>query len=768
MGMVSLMTFEHWKRAWLFIPLLLLLALPCSAEAGKFKVGDVVQVWDDFGKEWNNGTVTGVNRRGELQVETARHGSLRREVYNPRAVRFAYEDGAIGPARNWTDATGSFKVMAAPLGVYGDTLKIRKEDMTELEVPISKLSESDQSYIERMRRELGGAAAPTPENLPMENYGDVEGARFALALQANGGRIALLPDPIPPYLQLKEGGTAFGRIGDGFDGEEFGVIIPVGGPESLVLASGECHPRWSHSKVDPFTRLLWVSIADRKIINQQKLPPDEYVLDYHPPSHRLLTYSFVDGGNANNDKKIALAIWEVLPTDEIVKPVARWEAYPDERSWDNPWAKIIDGQIVLQRWNKSEYVAWNVDEKSIAYRLRQESRSDSLPSFSGGKRYAFLPDQSSIRVFDPTTGVMLTSLPAPNGAKAVAISEDGKRAAVLDRNQLAVWDLTDANSEPTYYHADDIGRAWVDSMFWLGTDKLMVKTNREMLLFSIPQRVVVWSYQFEHTTKHGNGERPLVHVVNDHLVYGASVRDNNRNEGLAVGNVKLPGPKVAEVFGAIDREDLEVIKPGEHVRLEVRCGDDLNRDVYFSLVEKIEKNNWILDNENPTVTMYADMKRGKTQSATYEIVDHFNRSQGTESVTYTPNEYSLKIVRGSDVLWSSFMGGGLPDRFTIFGDASIQEIVNKWEVPSVSFFSRADIPARVIHKDYRRGLGTTQITTRGLIPGELKPPPEPAGGADGNKSKTEESDDDAPWSKPETSSDDAPWSTPGKSTGSAP
>ena len=716
--MVNEMNLKQRIAALLLLPLFLLMALPIAAEAARFRQGDTVQVYHDFWKEWYNGTVVAVGRNGQVKVEyQPRLGSrLKTEIFNQGEVRFAYEEDAFAPARNWTDASGSFKVMAAPLAIQGDMLKIRKPDFTELEVPISKLSDGDQRYLERLKRELGGAASPTPEHLQPIQFADNIGESEIQAAFTEDDRIAILPDPLPPYLKLQQGGAAFGKNSDE---EEFGVIIPVGGPQSLVLASAESHPR----RGDPATRLIWVSIAEKKPITQQKLPPDEYVLDYHPPSHRLLTYSFIKGDDFGFDKKIALALWEVLPTDAVAKPIVRWEAHPEDGTGEEPWARIIDGRIVLQRWDKGEYVGWNVDQKAVAYRLRQEAFRASLPAFSGNKKYAFLPENDQVRIFDPLSGSIMTSIPAPNGAKAVALSEDGTKAAVLDDHQLAVWDLTNAEAQPVYYPADDIGRVPVTSMFWLGDDKLMVKTFfRDILLFSLSQRIVLWNYQFEHGTTHGDTERPLVHVVNDHLVYGASLRDDNRNEGLAVGNVTLPGPKVGNVFDTIDREDLEVTKPGERVRLDVRCGN-LNKDAYYALLAKIEENGWVLDQENPTMTMLATFGKGKSQTTTYRSM--FGLSSGRQEVTvsYTPNVYKIQLTKANEVIWSGQTQSGSPMFMSLRQGETAQGKVDQAQVPNVSFFKGADIPSRIIHKDYRRGLGTTQVTTRGLIAGDLKPPP---------------------------------------------
>ena len=103
-----------------------------------------------------------------------------------------------------------------------------------------------------------------------------------------------------------------------------GAVVTIGGKESWVLAAVEGCQLQTTSP----TKLLWVSLAQRKVAGRQLLPPAETVLDYYPPAHRLLTYATVKAkGEPPFAETAVLTLWEVLPTDKQVKPVVRWDAH---------------------------------------------------------------------------------------------------------------------------------------------------------------------------------------------------------------------------------------------------------------------------------------------------------------------------------------------------------------------------------------------------------------------------------------------------------
>lgn len=713
--MINLMNHNSKFRAGLFAPLLLLL-LPLVVEAGKFNVGDVVQVYDDWRNEWKNGTVVDINRRGELLIETAFAGSLRREVYQPKVVRFAYEDGAIGPARTWTDTSGTFKIMAAPLGVVGEKIRLRREDMSEIEVPIAKLADADQRLIERMKAEMGIRATPAPEPIRAIRFSgtDNENLNAFGSVGLAEERIAILADPLPSYMVIPAGGVGFNKH---YEKEQFGLIQPIGGPSGLVLVSAEypVDPR----KADEFdrSRISWISLKDKKISKEQSLPDGEMVLDYHIASRRLLTYRYERLSERFGRRKCLLSIWEVKPTDESVKPIISWEAYPEDGYDKEPWARLITGDLVLHRFADKQYVGWDVANKSVAYRIFQDNTWSTPPTLSGTAKYGFLVENQSVRIFDAMTGTTITKLITENPVKLATPSEDGSKLATLEENTLTIWNLTDPSIEPITHPAESIGGSMAKEMYWVNSDMLMIKNFMEMILYDLNEGIAIWNYHLEHGTvtavKESEG-RQTMGVLNGHLVYGAELMSNGVRAGLAVGNVKLPGPNVREKVEGVSREDLVVVKPGSKVRLEVRCGDQYNPTVYNALVAKIRENGWELNQDDYDAIMHAEIKRGEPITRTYRF---FGFSRAPETVTYTPIISKLDMTIGESTIWLNQTSTG-PGMF-VSGDETIQQQVDR-QKEDVNFFTRSRLPAMILDPKYGRGFGSTKVSTKGLEPSTLK------------------------------------------------
>jgi len=713
--MMNLMNHKRNFWVWLYVPLLSF-ALPVIAQAGKFEVGDVVQVWDDWKDEWINGTVVDINRRGQLQVETASGSRLKREVYHPKAVRFAFEDGAIGPARTWTDASGTFKILAAPLGIVEDKVRLRREDMSEIEVPITKLGDADKRYIDRIKAEMGIRAVPPPEPItPIRFAGtDNENLNAIGSVGLAEERIAILADPIPAYMVLPQGGVGFGKH---YEDEQFGLIQPIGGPDGLVLVSAEypVDPR----KPDEFdrTRIAWISLKEKKITKEQSLPDGEMVLDYHPSSHRLLTYRYDRSPARFGRRKTILSVWEVLPTDESVEPIVSWEAYTDEGYDKEPWARLINGNLVLHRFADKQYVGWDVANRSVSYRLFQDHTWSTPPTLSGTSKYGFLVENESVRIFDAMTGTTITKLITENRIKLATPSEDGSKLATLEENTLTIWNLTDPSAEPVAHPAESIGGSLAKEMYWVDNDMLMIKNTFEMILYDLNEGIAIWNYSLEYGTvtavKESEG-RQTMGVLNGHLVYGAELRANGRRAGLAVGNVKLPGPEEREKTEGVRRDDLVVLKPGSKIRLEVRCGSEHNPVVYNALLAKIQENGWELNQEDYDAVMHADITLGESVTRTYRF---FGFTRAPETVTYTPIISKLDIMVGDTTIWVNRTSTG--PGFFVNANETIQQQVDR-QKEDVNFFTRSQIPAMILDPKYGRGFGSTKVSTKGLEPSTMR------------------------------------------------
>jgi len=672
---------------------------PASA-ANRFNSGDDVEV--HYLGSWRPAKVVSTNARGEVLLEYEFAGRSHRKAFKQNEVRQKYEAGALTRLRTWTDSTGNFKVEAVLLGSDGEAITLRKPDLSEIKVPIAKLSTGDQSYVERIMKSAG-AAGKFFKLPPLEKFTDNPVPQKSVSEQ----RAALTPDPLPAYVTLKQGGTAFAKAD--FH-ESITAVIAIGGPDGWLLAA-------TKNQGDKPSRVIWISADKNKAEGQQLLPAGEIVLDYHAPSHRLLTYAeFKDHEKYGN--ATVLTLWKVIPSDEDAKAIVRWDATVDwTKKPGEPWARLINGDIVLHRAKKYEFVGWDTAQKQVRYRIVQESFFAPDPALSPGGRHLLIPNDKKVHIYDAATGNLLSVLPSVDGSAAVAVTNDGRRVAVLGRSTLRVWNLTDAASEPQVYQAETIGTPFDSNLSWVGTDRLMAsRRSTGQLLFSLKHKCTLWSYQTDFTSRihQWRGER-LREVVADHLVYAATVREGSK-QGFAVGSVQLPGPQVDEAAASLDPESLLIMKPGSGVQIQVRAGQNTPR-VRAALEKEVAKNGWRID-PSASATLIAEMKRGETQDVTYRFFD----GRGEESASVTPYISSLKLNVGEVVAWQSGTSSGAPFSVRLKEGESVQDEVDRWQRPNPAFFDSVDIPDKIMDPAHRNGLGTTKVTNRGLVPGDVTPP----------------------------------------------
>ena len=699
-----------------------------------------------FGGHWRPATVVEVDRRGAVAVEREFVNQVQRGIFTQEQVRMKCEVDALGLVREWRDASGQFRIRAALLRYSGEQLTLRKIDMKEITVPLSTLGDSDQRYFATIKKAAPAGARGSGGLAPVEQFaGTPAASSLSQGLPVRGGnrekppvgprfgpqnrppvggevprtrgfgerpnltfsaadvdRRALAPDPLPAYLVFRQGGSGFSAGGPSMN---IGAVIPVGGQKGWVLASLE--KGFGGSTANP-TGLVWVSLADQKVEKTQTLPCDDVVLDYHAPSHRLLTFSRKSIGRI--DEPRILSVWEVLPTDDAVQSIVRWES-PRSRidSSSAPWARFVDGNLVIQHVSKHEFLAWDLAEKAVRYRIDHEGFFGPNPTLSGTRRYFALPEDRRVRLFDAATGENVSTLPVQWAANAVAFSRDGRRLAVLEGCSLSLWDLTDAQAEPERLQAEAIRGGFAMTMSWIDDRHLVVDRRQSgMALFSLEHRVVLWSYEFDREVNTGHDSSRSRSLVANHLVYSAKFSEGPQS-GLAVGAVRLPGADPEQAVAALDPDTLMLLRPGSPVRVEAKTGE-FDDQVRASLERHVQNNGWKLD-PNATNVLIAEIKRGETEEVTYD----FRGRRPNETVSVIPNIHTMRIVIEGETAWEVTANTGVPALIAIGEDSSVQDEVNRSQKPNPSFFDGVKIPERIPDPKKKNGFGTSAVTNRGLF-----------------------------------------------------
>ena len=741
-------------RALWFVLISMVFALSTGealAAEQRFEVGDEVEVL--FLREWRSGRVLQTDPRGAVGVEYEFAATSQQRVFAQNQVRLKCEIDALAPVREWKDASGKFRIRAALLRYTGKQVTLRKVDMEEIDVPASALGNSDQRYLAKFKKETSGDSkgrvglatverfAGTPEAARENSFNGGPGLKEALDTARDMGmpmargvdidvpfgkdkksrpmsfggeadpqsaassaedleRRALTPDPAPGHLTFTQGGAAFPM--DGID-NEIGAVLPVGGSDGWVLASVEP----AHGSIvlgdQTTTHLLWVSLTNKKLEKIQTLPFSDLVLDYHAASHRLLTCSQSDPG-----KEVVLSIWQVLPTDDRSQSVLRW-ATPPPPHGDTPWARLVNGNTVIQRLGEHDYVGWDLAKKALRYRIQQEVFAEPVPVLSGTGKYFVLPEERRVRVFDAVSGENVCTLPQKHQVSGVAVSRDGRYLAVLNRTGLSVWDLTAPEASPRCLKADAISSGADMTMAWLDDQYLMAASGPGTLtLLNLNHDMALWSYRFGLDVVRGS-ERAYA-LVGDHLIYAAEINERGQ-EAVAIGAVRLPGADAEEAAAKLNSDTLMKIRRGSPIRLEVSVGKH-EEQVRASLERHARNNGWNLDPNAPNV-LVAEVKPGKPR----QVTCNFHGRRPNETARVTPRIHSVRVLCDGTTVWEYNVHYGLSGSLSLGEGDTVQSAVDKMEKVDPTFFDRAKIPERILDPKYKRGLGASTVSNRGLVRG---------------------------------------------------
>jgi hypothetical protein len=671
--------------------------LELASGADRFKKEDQVEVF--FLNSWFPGTVVEVDRKGNALVEFQFANAPKRQVFAEPSIRLVYEVGAMTKSRTWTALTGKFKIQAALLSFDDSQVVLRKPDMSELTVKLEKLSEADQRFVKNLAKSV--VSQPSVPSLPPTEQFD-ESASIATLDESSATKLA--EDPLPNNVRMVQGGVVF-ATDDFFD--RLGSVLPVGGADCWLLASLESS---KPGGANP-TRLLWFSLTKKKLEARQLLPPGESLLDYNAKVRRALTKSDADQGRSS----AILTLWDVSPADKVAKPIVRWHNPSKDQLGFADWARILDDGSVLHRRNKQEYCCWDPVRKELRYSLNQQSFFAPVGVLSCGRKHFVLPEDEAIRIFDSQSGKLAARLPVSDGASAVSMSEDGIRLAVLGKSSLMVWELNSLDRPMATYAAESIATPFAGKIAWVGNDHVIATSPNKQLqvLYSLKHKLPLWSYEFDMTAVRENefDNYRTRELVDSHFVYAASTKPGEISQ-LAVGAVKLPGPKVLESTSSLNANDYMLVKRGTAVKLEVQAGD-YNPAVTAALRGIIDKNGWRIS-DNAAVTILARMKRGEQQNITYS--SGFGPSSQTSSVSLTPYVSELQVLVGKDVAWQSGTQSGAPPVMMLRSGQTAQGEVDKWQRPSPEFFENTNVPENIMDPKFKFGFGTTSITNRGLVP----------------------------------------------------
>ena len=704
------------KTAWIFALAVVvsfwMTVEDCRAQT-KVEVDENVKV--HFLGSWHDGYVVDTERK-QILVEFEWAGSPKREVVTRSQVRRLYEVNAIDYGRNWESANGKFKIDAALKNLVDGEVVLIKLDLDEIKVPLERLSAKDIAYVKRLKKKNDAAIARgeipaiTPDLPELKTFtgGMVGMSTFNGENSSERTPLGLIPD----YL------TQFEHAGFGFKmarkGQRLVAVIPVGGPEKLVLLSAreENSSRGPHFQA----QLYWVSLkkTGARVVSTIPLTPEDFALDYDPKQQLLLTFHRQRSSQQSGEPDY-YTLWKLKPGDSTAEPMVRWAG--NGMSWaNNLFAKIINERIVVAKTAKQTYVAWDIVDEKMLYEITSNSFFDAPVVLSPNRGHLIFAEDGQVSIINAITGELEMLFKVDDRHVSGAnINPSGTKLAALTERNIYVWELDSSELNPLVYPAPLMGSPFSSRVEWIDDDHILGQSSRQRILYRLSLKLPIWSYEMDIRDYFLNRD-PLKNMVVNGMFFYVSKPDVF-GSGIAVGSVELPGPDVAEVTQNIDRDSLMILKPGVRVGLSIGSVSDVAK-VRKWLSEKVEKNHWVLD-DNAEIQIHADMGVGETQTVEYRPFGAgFGRGE-SKTVSFRPHYASLKIMNGETIIWQTGTSTGPPP---MISSNNIQAELNRFQKPQITFFQGVKIDKKIIDPKFSRGFGVSKLGLRGIQVVSTSPP----------------------------------------------
>ena len=614
------------------------------------------------------------------------------------------------PEREWSDASGMFKVQASLVGIEGTALTLRQTDGTDLVIELDQLAPLDQLIAQRTRRRLAHRGEGKPQ---LETFDTSARATNHTDFPPAAPQ-PLVADPALAGRGVVAGAVTITRQ-DHFD--RVGRVIAVGAPSAVVLVAIE-----NSTPGRPLpTRLVWVSMKSQTVIAEHELSGPEIVLDYDPVLERLLTVSrekFTTEGAA----KQVLTLWDAAPGRKAATAWSTWRApcgdgQPLAR---HPWGRIVDDSLVLHQSSREEYSCWDIDAKGAKYRLTQYPGHSPLPSLSGGRRYLALPDTRRVQVCDAASGKVLVSLPVGD-TSGVSFDPEGRRLAVVQEGSVQIHDLSDLTSPIPVFHAQGANLQHT-ALAWGGEEHLLVQSARGLaaVLWSVSKGLPVWRYEWQAVQSGDTVDDLAVRIVQGMLLYAAPPQDaeegdaesgeGKKKPGTALAVIvaaKIPEPAVAKVFEEVPAGLPVLVEPGTVLGTKIDSGPEHDREL-AAVAKTFERTKWLYDATSP-----AFVEVSTTAGGTVTYTDTEGRERQLKQVT--PTTRQLRVVVHGVSLVGAKLSTDIPDKLVLGADETDKDLAARLPKPDFGWFERIVFPPALVDVTEADGLGTTTCTAEGLV-----------------------------------------------------
>ncbi|MEL6104645.1 MAG: SHD1 domain-containing protein [Planctomycetota bacterium] len=623
---------------------------------------------------------------------------------------------AFGEVRSWSDASGSFDLSAAMTETDGTTVKLRKSNGDVIPVPLSRLSSGDQAFVKAFlsaEKALGGkpsnpfdvapidssdagsmksGASPeasgtgTPGDIPMRNVskpsGEADPINFG-SMPWNAGRVT--PINIAPQANR--------QITLPLEKEFFAKLqLKVAGANPVCFVDVYL---WGRGGKQSYSNFGKVAMTDRKPVALASSGAAWKIMAVSPDARTL---ACVNVENAF-DKGNVLAIFDV--TSDGVS--GRYQFTAGEGSFGEVrWVGFLSGNRLATLSQKNTLTIWSLEQPRA---IRQFKCRNFEAQIGGNSDLIALTAPGRVSLLSGKTYEAMGVIEVEGeGTPKVGFSPDGRWLATSMPYMVSVYSLD--NGEMV--RSIPVSSATPSSVEWIDNEHVMLGRD---LLCDIKRGMAVWSYRAPDNAKSWGGS--LYSIVQDR---------RGRESTSTLVSVKIPHAAVETAIGKVSPNELFDLQEGATYSIDMRLngmpGNQV-QEVRSGLQARLAANGW-KESSNTTTRVVVKLEQGEPKTEEYarsmfRFSGPFGPTSGPSTkVTFRPWIHTISITKNGAAVFALKRVRGAASGITLKDGESIQQAVLRTVKPDPSFFTKSIIPAKIIKPKYRKGFGTSSITSKGL------------------------------------------------------
>ncbi|HBE71582.1 MAG TPA: hypothetical protein DDW52_25850 [Planctomycetaceae bacterium] len=626
---------------------------------------------------------------------------------------------AFATKRTWSSSSG-FSIDAKMVWADATNVKLEKDDGRVVTVPIDKLSDADQGFVEGFLKaeealaKANSAASDNPfaggvpaadidASMRSEPLDDVRGS------PKRAGDIPLRKTIVKGVRPISATpGKEFWDVPQlrGFPDVEFQeLVLPIDIPKSFhagleIRAAGRSGNAvlsvHKGEKDEGFTKFAVVQASTGDVSETLEIPKAWKMMDISADGGLVAAVHMVGWGKGND-----VGILQV--TGDGIRPKFQFTA--GGGAWDElHFVKFLPGNRLLTITQKHTLTIWQLDD---AQGVRAIARGNS-----GGKLWAAISPAGevmavvagkSIAVVDTTKFKLAGYIEREDEPLKMAFSSDGAYLAAYYPFAIDLYSTRDGSLKKTFAIGDN------------GRDTRLVWTGEHLLVGNVlynPQTgVPLWTYE--------GGK--FCDTLGNYLfcAFGGEPQST-------VTVLRLPHDEALRGADSIDPNNLYCLQPGDTVSVRYQLGGAPagEQAAIRSAVEtKIAELGWEISSSS-SVNIEVSLKQGKSDTAEYYTRRGFGpaffppgfgpRPSGpAEKVNFTPWTHTFTITADGSQVYNAVRTYGAPQSLSTDDNETTQQAVSKYAKPQANYFKSLLVPPSILRAEYQGGLGKSRLTASG-------------------------------------------------------